>query len=355
MPMYRLRLAQAPADNIRRHSQLRRALSAQGARRRRDRRRQRRLAHQVARRRRPPPSGPRRSPRRSGTGRGPCRRRRTRRARWSRAARRGRRCRARRARRRAARAGRCCSGPTKPIASSTSSHGQLDARCPATGSKPAVDELDLDQRAAPRTLPSSSPRKRSVLTGVDPLAALLVRRRRPGRSSGRSARAGRSGRSSGGRGRISSWVTEAAPWRCAVPRQSAPVSPPPMITTCLPAARDRRLDRRSPSLHLVGRRQVLHRLVDAVELAAGHRQVARHAVAPPASTIGVVAARAARSAGDVDRRRRRRCGTRCPRPASGEPPVEVALLHLELGDAVAQQAADAVGPLEDRDGRGRPG
>ena len=43
-------------------------------------------------------------------------------------------------------------------------------------------------------------------------------------------------RASGGVGMISSWVTEAAPCRCAVPRQSAPVSPPPMITTCLPWA-----------------------------------------------------------------------------------------------------------------------
>ena len=43
-------------------------------------------------------------------------------------------------------------------------------------------------------------------------------------------------RFSGGVGMISSWVTEAAPWRCEVPRQSAPVSPPPMITTCLPSA-----------------------------------------------------------------------------------------------------------------------
>ena len=32
-----------------------------------------------------------------------------------------------------------------------------------------------------------------------------------------------------------------------------------------------------------------------------------------------------------------------------EAAVEVALLHLELGDAVAQQAADAVGPLEHDD------
>ena len=45
------------------------------------------------------------------------------------------------------------------------------------------------------------------------------------------------GRSSGGRAMISSWVIEAACWRIAVPRQSAPVSPPPMITTCLPSAR----------------------------------------------------------------------------------------------------------------------
>ena len=48
----------------------------------------------------------------------------------------------------------------------------------------------------------------------------------------------------------------------------------------------------------------------------------------------------------------------------GEAPLEVALLHLELGDAVAQQAADAVGPLEHDDvvagprqllGDGQPG
>ncbi len=32
------------------------------------------------------------------------------------------------------------------------------------------------------------------------------------------------------------FVTLSAPWRCAVPMQSAPVSPPPMTTTCLPSA-----------------------------------------------------------------------------------------------------------------------
>ena len=44
------------------------------------------------------------------------------------------------------------------------------------------------------------------------------------------------GRSEGGSGRISSCVIERAPWRVAVPRQSAPVSPPPMMMTSLPAA-----------------------------------------------------------------------------------------------------------------------
>ena len=38
-----------------------------------------------------------------------------------------------------------------------------------------------------------------------------------------------------------------------------------------------------------------------------------------------------------------------------EAPLEVALLHLELGDAVAQQSADAVGALEHDDRRGRRG
>ena len=52
-------------------------------------------------------------------------------------------------------------------------------------------------------------------------------------------------------------------------------------------------------------------------------------------------------------RRRRRCTlTRNSVPSAShllEPAIEVALLHLELGDAVAQQAADAVGALEHHD------
>ena len=44
------------------------------------------------------------------------------------------------------------------------------------------------------------------------------------------------GRSLGSCGMICSTVTSLAPWRMDVPRQSDPVSPPPMITTCLPSA-----------------------------------------------------------------------------------------------------------------------
>ena len=132
---------------------------------------------------------------------------------------------------------------------------------------------------------------------------------------------------------ISSWVTDAAPWRCAVPRQSAPVSPPPMITTCLPAAMIG--ESRSP-VHPVGQRQVLHRLVDAVQLAAGHRQVARRPArrrrAPPRrsprsccrgeSIADVALVTNLVPSASICASRRSRC----------------ALFHLELGDAVARAA-----------------
>src|SRR3546814_12985412 len=40
----------------------------------------------------------------------------------------------------------------------------------------------------------------------------------------------------GGLGMISSWVTDAAPWRFEVPPPSDPGSPPPITTTSLPVA-----------------------------------------------------------------------------------------------------------------------
>ena len=84
---------------------------------------------------------------------------------------------------------------------------------------------------------------------------------------------------SGGCGMISSWVTDAAPWRFEVPMQSEPVSPPPITMTCLPLAvivplrRGARLVVAGDALVLLG--QEFHREMDAVELAARDRRVAR--------------------------------------------------------------------------------
>ena len=97
--------------------------------------------------------------------------------------------------------------------------------------------------------------------------------------------------------------------------------------------------------------QVLHGQVDAGELAARRRQVAADGGATgeddgvelrPQLLGGQVAVRAAADldAGDEP-------------GALGahlvQPPVQHGLLHLELGDAVAEQAADAVGALVDGD------
>ncbi len=171
--------------------------------------------------------------------------------------------------------------------------------------------------------------------------------------SGHSGQGVESARWSGGRGMISNWWTEAAPWRWAVPRQSAPVSPPPMMTTRLPAA-------------------VIGGWPPGRPAAPGW---------PGAGTPWPGGCRPARGPGWAGRgpwwRRRparRRRIAHAARPTLRSTPtstavrklgalgphlveaaVEVALLHLELGDAVAQQAAEAVGPLVDDHGVAGPG
>ena len=79
----------------------------------------------------------------------------------------------------------------------------------------------------------SSPEKWVVLTEYSrtPPSSCAEEMRKMLGQSGHGLLSG--SRSSGGRGRISNCVTERAPWRWAVPRQSAPVSPPPMMTTFL--------------------------------------------------------------------------------------------------------------------------
>ena len=97
---------------------------------------------------------------------------------------------------------------------------------------------------------------------------------------------------------------------------------------------------------LVLLRQEVHREVDALELAAGHRQVARLASrrrrARSRRTRGA-ARRPVTSTPTLHARRERHALGRHLLHAA----VDEVLLHLEVGDAVAQQPADAVGALED--------
>ena len=155
-------------------------------------------------------------------------------------------------------------------------------------------------------------------------------------------------RSTGGAGSSSSCVTDAAPWRCAVPRQSAPVSPPPMMTTCLPAAEIAPSVRDGVALAAsVLLRQVLHREVHARQIAARHGQVARPAGAAGQDHGVEVAPQVA--GGDVHADVHAGPEHHALGLQQLEPPIEHALLHLELGDAVAQQPADAIGLLEHGD------
>ena len=100
-------------------------------------------------------------------------------------------------------------------------------------------------------------------------------------------------------------------------------------------------------LHPVTPRQVLHRLVDAVQLPAGHGQVApigraagqHHRIEIGQQLLG----------GDVD-------ADVDAGPEYGslgahlvQPPVEDALFHLEFRNAVTQQPTDAIGAFEDGD------
>src|SRR5262245_52988477 len=96
---------------------------------------------------------------------------------------------------------------------------------------------------------------------------------------------------------------------------------------------------------LVLQRQVVHREVDAGELAAGHGQIARLARAARKHHRVEVLAKVAdgRARADV------RIGLEDDAGLLHETqaPIHEPLLHLELGNPVAQEAPDAVGALED--------
>ena len=221
-------------------------------------------------------AGLRGSPRRRATGRGACRRRRRPSAPTSGSRRcRPARCCARRARRRAARAGPSCTGPRKPIASSTRSAF-------ISNSVPGISTIFIcpsasfchSTRAATSfsTLPFL-PSKRLVATAQsrsqpsscdDDVRSLIGQY---GQTSGLFS-------CSGGCGSSSNCVTDFAP--LAVRRADA------VGAGVAAADHDDVLARRQDLVRhrvagddLVLLRQELHREVDAGELAAGHRQVAR--------------------------------------------------------------------------------
>ncbi len=106
-------------------------------------------------------------------------------------------------------------------------------------------------------------------------------------------------------------------------------------------------------MHPVGPRQKLHRLMDALQLAAGNRQLAPSGCATGQYDRIEISAQlfGANVDPDVD-----------ARPEFGsfgahlvQTPIKMPLFHLEFRDAVTQQPADAVFALENGDGVTRPG
>ena len=121
-------------------------------------------------------------------------------------------------------------GETKPIASSTRS-------ALSENSLPAIGFILSSTRTQSSAVTTPfSPRKLRVMTAKSRSApsSWLDEVRS---FSGQLGQVSSLSSTLGGVGMISSWVTLSAPWRIEVPMQSEPVSPPPMTTTCLPAAR----------------------------------------------------------------------------------------------------------------------
>ena len=239
---------------------------------------------QVARRRRAAAWRPSAIAQTTATGRGARRPRRTRPGTLVGEVRRRRRCRARRARRRAARrAPRAAGGgsPSPAAPGRPSIVNSLPSSFSNVGRRPDLVAVQLRDAAvlAGRGAWSSRCSARSPPSSCAPEVRRISGQRGHGVRS--------SGRSGGGSGSSSNWVIEAGSSRCELPRQSAPVSPPPMITTCLPAAEIGVVGGHVAGDEAVALLEVLHREVDAVELAARARAGRAGSVEPVAMHDGV--------------------------------------------------------------------
>ena len=102
----------------------------------------------------------------------------------------------------------------------------------------------------------------------------------------------------------------------------------------------------------VGLRQELHGLVDPGELAAGHRQLPAHGGADR-EHHRVVAVAQLRS-GQVIAHLHPGAEDRALALHLGDSSIDLQLLHLELGDAIAKQPTGLVVTLVDRDGVAGP-
>ena len=133
------------------------------------------------------------------------------------------------------------------------------------------------------------------------------------------------------------------------PQAIRPVSPPPIITTCLPVARmsARRIERIAVATFVLLRKKV-HRVVNALQLAPGNLQIARNASAPPASRIASNS-RCKSSTGTVVSYVRIGHKLHALGRHLLETAVDDALLHLEFRNAVTQQSANAIGLFVNRD------
>ena len=268
------------------------------------------------------------------------------RARSSRRSRRSGRCRARRAR-----APSCSTTP--PLLRAHEAHREehelaRDATAPSRATRLHLAALEHDAHGLERRRRAPpSPRNARVETAQSRSAPSSCERRRAQDERPLGPRVRRHARRARGLGISSSCVTLAAPCRSDVPTQSEPVSPPPMTTTRLPVARIGR----APVDGVAGDAPVLLRR--GTPSRSGRRGARARGSAGRAARARPSRGRPRRSRAAAARRGRRR-PTATP-GAEGhafgahllDARVDDALLHLEVGDAVAQQAADAVVALED--------